>query len=308
MVARPLLVEGTLWLVPGENHGRFPHSNSILIRDEETVLIDTGCGLDTLRALRRELGVDRVINTHTHPDHSAGNALFGDLPILVPEPGLPTAGDLVALSERFFDRPALRPVWREFIRDSMGFVDQAPCGTFPVDGKLTVGRTRLQVIHAPGHTVDHCCLLQPETGVLISADIDLTRFGPWYGHPESNLDQLRDAMERVRRLAPHVVVSAHRPPVRGEEALRQLERFAHIVDEREQRLLALLERPHTMEQIVDAALIYGHFPYAPPVTRYWEEMMQRQHLDRLVQAGTLRLTARGYCLDSSSGGQQVPAP
>jgi len=289
--AQPIHVEGTLWLVPGEGRGRFPHSNSVLIRDSERALVDTGCGLPALRAL--EGGVDRVINTHTHPDHTAGNFLFGDRPILVPEPGLPTAGDLQALSERFFERPGLRPRWREFIARRMGFVDQRPTGAYPVDGELHVGETRLQVIHAPGHTVDHCCLFVPETRVLISADFDLTPFGPWYGHPESDLAQFRRSLERVRALEPRIVISAHRPPVRGDVA-GALARFAAVIEAREQRLLEHLAVEHAMDEIVEAALIYGHFPYLPEVTRYWEEQMVCRHLDELVGNGRVLQTSAGF--------------
>jgi len=38
-----------LYLIQGKNKARFPYSHSILILDEETVLVDTGCGIETLR-------------------------------------------------------------------------------------------------------------------------------------------------------------------------------------------------------------------------------------------------------------------
>jgi len=289
--SEPIQVAGTLWLVQGEGQGRFPRSNSVLVRDRETALVDTGCGLEILRALRGE--VDRVLNTHTHPDHTAGNALLGDREILVPGPGLPTAGDARALSERFFDRPELRATWRAYIREQMGFADQRPSGSFPVDGELRVGETLLQVVHTPGHTLDHCCFFAPETRVLISADLDLTRFGPWYGHPECDLAELRRSIAQVRALAPRIVVSAHRPPVR-EEVDRALERYAAVIEERERRLLEQLEVERTIEELVEAALIYGRFAYAPELMRYWEEQMLRRHLDELVGSGQVLETEAGY--------------
>lgn len=44
----PIQIAPSIFLVEGEDEGRFPFSHSILIRDEVTTLIDTGCGLKRL--------------------------------------------------------------------------------------------------------------------------------------------------------------------------------------------------------------------------------------------------------------------
>ena len=85
-------ITNNLFLIEGKNKGRFPYSHSILIADNKVVLIDTGCGIDTLRQLKREYEPDYIINSHTHPDHSAGNWIFGEKPIYVPEEGFDTSG------------------------------------------------------------------------------------------------------------------------------------------------------------------------------------------------------------------------
>jgi len=36
---------------------------------------------------------------------------------------------------------------------------------------------------------------------------------------------------------------------------------------------------------VEQALIYGGFPYAPELLRYWEGQMVLKHLERLVHSG-----------------------
>jgi glyoxylase-like metal-dependent hydrolase (beta-lactamase superfamily II) len=300
-----LQVQGPVWLVIGEQGGRFPRSHSVLIRDAEAcALIDTGCGLEVLRGLRQQLPLDLVINTHTHPDHSAGNFLFDGIPIVVPEPGRSTAGSLRALSRRFFPQePENRPIWRAFVRETMGFADQAPTGTFPVDGVLDVGTTRLEVLHAPGHAVDHCCFWLEDLGLLIGADVDLTRFGPWYGHVESDLGAFRRTIEGLRRRSPRGVLSSHRLPV-----LHDVERaftdFLGALERREARLLELLRQERSLAELVDAAPIYGGFPYAEPLIRSWEAQMIRHHLAELTEQGRVVETGRGFVVRVS--GSRAP--
>jgi len=174
-----------LFLLPGKNNGRFPYSHSILILDEEVVLIDTGCGIGILQQLKKRFEIDQIINSHTHPDHSAGNWVFQGKPIHVPLEGFDTSGDVVALSKRFVNEKLARN-WQRFAQETMGFQDCRPTRTYKEGQLFTFGETALRAIHTPGHTMDHYCFYEEEEGVLFSFDYDLTSF-PWYGHRESNL-------------------------------------------------------------------------------------------------------------------------
>jgi glyoxylase-like metal-dependent hydrolase (beta-lactamase superfamily II) len=48
----------------------------LLVEGDVRVLIDTGGGVECLQWLREEPGVEMVISSHSHPDHTAGNWLF----------------------------------------------------------------------------------------------------------------------------------------------------------------------------------------------------------------------------------------
>jgi glyoxylase-like metal-dependent hydrolase (beta-lactamase superfamily II) len=290
---KPVHVDGPVWMVLGEGHGRFPRSHSVLIRDRETALIDTGPGLAVLRQLREQVAIDRVLHTHSHPDHSAGGFFFADLEILYPEAAADSAGNLKALSQRFFTEPEIRAPWREFVRHEMGFRDQPPTATYGPDQELRVGDTLLRVIHTPGHSLDHCCLHLPDQDILIAADIDLTPFGPWYGHPESDLDELRRSVAAVKALKPKILVSAHRPPVR-KNVSQALDAWISILDQREARLLEFLSEDRTWSEIVEAALVYGRFPYVPQIMRSWEGQMIGKHLTELLERGEVYETTRGF--------------
>lgn len=61
----------------------FPSANSIVIRDEQTFLVDSGFGSDVIRTekLLTDIGIlpkqlNGIINTHYHSDHVGGNHYF----------------------------------------------------------------------------------------------------------------------------------------------------------------------------------------------------------------------------------------
>lgn len=279
--------------------GAFPYSNSFLIRDGRNALIDAGAGLEVLRGLKEPVGM--VINTHTHPDHCAGDFLFPRAEILVPQEAAQSAGSLERLSRRFAEPGPLARTWRGYIEKHMGFKDHAPTGTFGPGQEIRVGEVRLKAVAAPGHTRDHYCFFLPQWGLLLSADIDLTPFGPWYGHRESDPRLFRRSILSLRDLQPRLLVSSH-GPVLDSDIPQALEAFASVLDLREHRLLEFLSRERTLARIVEESLIYGGFPYWPELLRYWEEMMIVKHLEELIARGLALRTKRGYLAVSSTEG------
>jgi len=199
-----------LYLIQGESQGRFPFAHSLLIEGETRALIDTGVGIQRLQRLRDRIPLDCVIASHSHPDHTAGNWLFDGLPLYAPRQAADTLGRLVPLSRRFVDPAPLRPAWRGFMRKTLGFRDAPPTHTFDDGHVFDFGRLKLTAVHTPGHVIDHYCFFEPTHGVLLSFDIDLTSFGPWYGHRESDIEQFKTSIRRVMALQPQVIVSSHK--------------------------------------------------------------------------------------------------
>ena len=211
-----------IFLVQGKNNGRFPYSHSILILDEDIVLVDTGCGIEPLKKLRKEYDVSYVINSHTHPDHSAGNWMFKDTPIYVPEEGFETSGDLVALSRRFVNKE-LAQEWRKFVKETMNFKNCKPTNCYNDRTMFKFGKTTFKPIYTPGHTKDHYCFYEPREKLLFSFDYDLTSF-PWYGHRESSIPEFRESVKKLKFLSPKIVVSSHRG-VSAEDIDAEFDRF-----------------------------------------------------------------------------------
>ncbi|MFW9984149.1 MAG: MBL fold metallo-hydrolase, partial [Candidatus Odinarchaeota archaeon] len=185
-----------IFLLLGENKGRFPRAHSILVQAEETVLIDTGCGIPLLKAIKDEFDISYIINSHTHPDHSAGNWVFKGQKIFVPQEAFDTSGNIVALSHRFVGEE-LASLWQEFARAVMDLQNCPPTHSYTEDTPFQIGDIVLTPIFTPGHTMDHYCFYYEPQRILFAFDYDLTSF-PWYGHQESSLTEFRQSIERLK--------------------------------------------------------------------------------------------------------------
>jgi glyoxylase-like metal-dependent hydrolase (beta-lactamase superfamily II) len=282
-----------IFLIEGEKKGRFPFSHSVLIRDQVTALIDTGCGAERLRQIKREYDPGLVINSHTHPDHSAGNWLFERTPLLVPQEGFDSSGQITKLSHRLTQPGRLAAQWREYVGELMGFVGVLPTGAYENGHCFSFGDVQLKAIHTPGHSIDHYCFFEPRDRILFSFDIDLDPFGPWYGTRESEIAAFEESIRRVRSLEARILVSSHLGIV-SEGIDERLEAYLGVISQREERILDFLSQGRTVKEIVEQALIYGGFPYAPDLLRYWEGQMVLKHLERLVHKGLIRQQGDTY--------------
>lgn len=280
-----------IFVVQGKNKGRFPSSHSILILDRDIVLVDTGCGIAKLKDLRKEYDVSFVINSHSHPDHSAGNWVFKDRPIYVPEEGFETSGDLVALSKRFVNKELARK-WRKFVKETMDFKNCKPTKGYNEKRLFEFGKTTFKPIYTPGHTKDHYCFYEPRERILFPFDYDLTSF-PWYGHRESSIPEFKESIRKLKLLSPEIVVSSHRGII-AENINAEFDRFCKILNKRDERILSLLGNGKTIDQLVDYAPIYGKFSYAESILRYWESEMIKKHLKELAIYGKIEKHGNVY--------------
>lgn len=283
----------SIFLVEGEKRGEFPFSHSILIHDEVTALIDTGCGIERLQRLKEEYPPDLVINSHAHPDHIPGNWLFAGLPLLVPRQSFHYCGRIQEMSERFTGSEVMAQRWRKYIREATGFRDALPTDHYEDGHRFRFGSVELLALHCPGHTRDTYCFLEPREAILFSFDIDLSPFGPWYGHPDSDIAQFEASIRRVSDLKPRMVVSSHMGII-NDGLQERFQAYLDVFAQREARIIEFLSQERRLEEMVDRPLIYRDFPYAPQLLRLWQKNMLQKHLRRLTQRGLVRKTAKGY--------------
>ncbi|MHA2298012.1 MAG: MBL fold metallo-hydrolase [Candidatus Hodarchaeales archaeon] len=277
-------------LVIGNNNGRFPFSHSILINGEknEPTLVDTGCGIEILRKIKKKFNISQIINSHTHPDHSAGNWLFNDSKrlIYVPEESFNSSGNIIALSKRFVEPGELAEYWINYVTKSLKIKDCKPTHSYNSETVFEFGEINLVPILTPGHTKDHYCFYEPDDKLLFAFDYDLTSFGPWYGHRESSISDFKKSINTLKGMKVETFISGHRGIISSQDVIVQLELFEKKFDERDNKIIDLLKNgDKTIDQLVEKAPIYGHFPYAEPLLRYWEGQMIEKHLCELEKLG-----------------------
>ena len=172
--------------------------NAYLFTEPEPILVDTGLkSAESWEALQLGLAqqglsvvdISRVIITHAHVDHDGQAGLIveqSDADLWISELGAPW----LQFTEE--QRKRQGTYYREFFLQATGYDSQtiemvssglgsmgeqrAPIlpgriHTFPIDGVLQMGGKPWQVLYAPGHCSMQTCFYQPESRLLLSADM-----------------------------------------------------------------------------------------------------------------------------------------
>ncbi len=152
------------------------------------LLVDTGCSHTAIELGDHLAGRDLrlVVNTHYHEDHVGGNhelmTRFA-VDILAHRDALPLIGK----------RNVLYP-YQEFV---WGYPVPTQVKSLPV-ALETPGHT-FHVIETPGHSPDHICLVELQTGWCFTGDL-FAREHPKFIRPEENIRDIMGSMERILAL------------------------------------------------------------------------------------------------------------
>jgi glyoxylase-like metal-dependent hydrolase (beta-lactamase superfamily II) len=239
---------------------RFPYCGCLYIEDERRALIDTGVYRDDMDILLREKRPEWIINSHMHEDHILGNKSLAEAlrprfsAHILDKPAI--ASPEVFLDYYGFKELGMEATGRAFLRDYN--VTFAPVDdSFTDMDVLDFGRTKLTVIHLPGHSPGHCGFYYEPEAILWGSDIELSSFGPWYGHKVSDLDAFITSIERCIDIAPAVFISSHRGVFRDKLTERLLAYRDQIYVKEEKIYQALRSRPATLEDLALKRLYYG---------------------------------------------------
>ena len=288
-------IEPKVHLIRGENRGRFPEANCLLIDDEILTLVDAGASrkqiLSTLQDLEHTMeDIDRIVLTHFHVDHKGLAAEIQEqskcelICHVLAEPGVRSFDGLISMygiaGNRYFDD------WKGLMKKRLPHVmgEYNVTGTFKEGETISCGEVNLIPLHAPGHTTDHTCFGINGLKTLLLVDIDLTRFGPWYGNAVSDIEDFKASIRKIIELEPSVGISSHRINPISEGLTSELERYVAIIDEREQRVIDNIAKGYnTIAKLASVPTIYPRIPYE--LYMAFENFMLEKHIDLLKQKG-----------------------
>ena len=288
-------VLGQTTVLGGERNGKYPHGNSLLVSgSEETVLIDPSLWL--LRRAARPRA-DRILNSHCHEDHIAGNHLYPGTPVHLHAADRPGLESIDAMMAIYGMSEAIEAAFRKVVVDEFHYAPRPDALAFTDGDVFELGRCRVRVLHAPGHTRGHSLFYIEPDDVLYLGDIDLSSFGPYYGDAWSSLADFERSLARVRDIDARWYATFHHiGVVEGRAAfVERLDRFTAVIGAREERLLTFLAEPRTLDEIVAHRFVYrpgDAVPFADDV----ERRSMRQHLDRLGARGRTREIESGRFL------------
>lgn len=191
---------------------------SLVIGQHKAAVIDTGCGIGDLRRAVREV-TDKpliVINTHTHSDHLGSNGQFDEIAMFDHPLAHRAAEHGVSrevVSREILAEGLVTRSWPTGFDPNTFAIEPFAVSRWLRDGdRIDLGGRTLQVIHTPGESPDHICLLDREQRILFCGDILL--HGPVWTHLEGG--SVEDLVLSYRTLTRYVEEFDHLMPGHNE--------------------------------------------------------------------------------------------
>jgi glyoxylase-like metal-dependent hydrolase (beta-lactamase superfamily II) len=244
-----------------------PGTNTYVIRNDGVVVIDPGPDdpLHLQRILEAAGGtIERIVCTHSHPDHSPGAAPLSKLT------GAPVLG-----------RPA----------PTVDYQDEsyAPDVIVFDDDRIAAGSATLRVLHTPGHASNHVCLLLEHERLLFTGDHLMQGSTVVILPPDGSMKAYLDSLERLKTLAIDRIAPGHghlMPDAHGE----MTRVIAHRL-KREAKLVAVLSRRRAAALDELLPEVYDDVPVS---LHGWARHSLLAHALKLVDDGRVVLEGERY--------------
>jgi glyoxylase-like metal-dependent hydrolase (beta-lactamase superfamily II) len=302
-------IEPRVHLVRGLNGARFPEANTLFIDDEILTLVDAGSDLGQVTRTMKDLGyrldeLDRIVLTHFHIDHK-GHAeqlrQISDCELICHPLSVKGTSTFQGWAEECGINN--HPSFDEWIPQLLEWMpllasDYRITSHYQNMKPISCGEVELVPLHLPGHSKDHTCFGINGLETIFLVDIDLTRFGPFYGNVVGDIREFKQSIEQVIDLSPKIGISSHLPNPVSDDLLERLEEFHAVFDRREALILKRISEGHnTIKKLAALPTIYPRIPFDPYY--FFEECMLEQHVDILLNDGAIN--AEGDHLEIARG-------
>jgi glyoxylase-like metal-dependent hydrolase (beta-lactamase superfamily II) len=276
--------------------GSFPKCNTIVIIADEVVVIDPGCSVEDLRGflMTQDLDlrkIDTIILSHIHPDHITHTMRLNRLSgcrIAANEITAPLFDEKEEMKKflGFHKDNPVRKQWEQLVNEKMyGSLDEGRVDEVLKNGDtFGLGDITLKTLYTPGHLPDHMCIEIVEPNIIFASDLDLTEFGPYYGHPNSSIRDFKMSIRKVQHGKYAGLISGHlKDPLIADYKTR-LAAYARQIGMREDLVLsAILEGATTIPEITANPIIYPSL--TNPVFLQFETWMVEHHVTSLIDSG-----------------------
>ena len=247
--------------------------NCYLIRgDKGFTVIDTGSFAKEAieiweRILAAGIQVEKVILTHSHPDHIGLAGWFKErfqVPVIMSNYSyqeLLKNNQRKKAGNKFIDFIKLHdgPEMQENMMEKESAVYEfEPDGLFGHQQSIELGNYRFETIWTPGHSPDHFCFYCGENGVMVIGDHILESISPIIGvYEDDEGNPLKDyfsSLDVIRPYRPHFVLPGHGNQIADLEV-----RVNQIRDGHEKRLKQILQALSDREETAGnlCKMVYG---------------------------------------------------
>ncbi len=282
-------------------------SNTLLFDDQVKLVVDAGFQHRTgqLNTVKEFFNIgleDSIFFSHYHIDHIIGSYTFSETPKLIH----PSEKDALINKKTFLEfchqSDLSSSDWDQWTSHFENFLKQEGLSgwsdltlsniqSIDLDCTLDIGKKSVDIIHLPGHSPGHCGLYEPDSKVLFIGDIDLSKFGPWYGWRNADIQSFRRSIDKLENFIENHeiswIVPSHTSPIEDkQECLTRLRNYSKVFDERKGRIIEFLTQKQkngtTIEEITIQSFIYQGKKSEPPfIFETFERFMVEHHLKEL---------------------------
>jgi len=285
---------GPIRFIPGENRGKYPYCHSVYI-DGAGILIDPASDRGRLKRLRDESEVKAVWLSHWHEDHFMHIDLFDDLPLWISPSDAPMLTDIDHFLDGYgVEDDSERKAWTAIMTETFHFKPRQASGFLKGGETIQLDTVTVDIIAAPGHTPGHLCFLFKEPGVLFLGDYDLTPFGPWYGDRFSSIAETVASVRHLKTIPAQVWLTCHEVGLFTQPPGDLWEDYLGVIQTREDRLLDFLKISRTLDEIVNAWIVYRKPREPLDFYAFAERALITKHLETLLNSKKVRFRNHRY--------------
>jgi endoribonuclease LACTB2 len=290
---------GNFEIIWAQNSKDFFFSNTFLFHGKNGLIIDPSANFTYIQKIAAHREVKRVLNSHYHTDHRALNSFFPHAHFMAHHadaPAISSSAKYQAWIDRDPDSPYSQ--WVQDFSRTMNIPDNYIDQPLKDGDIIQTDGFELKVIHTPGHTPGHIAIQVMPINILITFDIDLTPYGPWYANEVSDIDAFIQSIEKIKSVKAAAYITSHGERFYDPETFRKkIERFERYFEDRDNKILETLkEKPASLEDLNETGIIYKKRILEDRLKFYFGLKMLEKHLERLIKKGVVTKDNGLYCL------------